>query len=274
MYNLVEVRYFLTQIDKELSSPVISDELWNKNKEKTLRKYPRSSCINIIKNFFGEFEKVNKEKYRSDLEEFCRESNYEDFYDENDDKIYVSTIHKSKGREFDEVYIMLSNIYPSDDEQKRKLYVGITRAKEALYIHCNTNIFKNCSLPGVEIVYDNFEYGETEEIILQLTHRDVNLGFTKLKNKVLFNIMSGDLLSLDNGYLTAEFNGRTHKVVMFSKKFKKTLNEYFEKGYVFDRAEARFLVSWRDKEDNKEYPLVLPNIYMKKVEAIEKISTF
>lgn len=274
MYNLVEVRYFLTQIDKELSSPVISDELWNKNKEKTLKKYARSSCINIIKNFFGEFEKVNKEKYRSDLEEFCRESNYEDFYDENDDKIYVSTIHKSKGREFDEVYIMLSNIYPSDDEQKRKLYVGITRAKEALYIHCNTNIFKNCSLPGVEIVYDNFEYGETEEIILQLTHRDVNLGFTKLKNKVLFNIMSGDLLSLDNGYLTAEFNGRTHKVVMFSKKFKKTLNEYFEKGYVFDRAEARFLVSWRDKEDNKEYPLVLPNIYMKKVEAIEKISTF
>ncbi|HOA31167.1 MAG TPA: hypothetical protein PKM70_04490 [Clostridia bacterium] len=95
-----------------------------------------------------------------------------------------------------------------------------------------------------------------------------------MKNKVLFNIMSGDLLSLDNGYLTAEFNGRTHKVVMFSKKFKKTLNEYFEKGYVFDRAEARFLVSWRDKEDNKEYPLVLPNIYMKKVEAIEKISTF
>jgi ATP-dependent DNA helicase RecQ len=33
----------------------------------------------------------------------------EDFYSENGETIFVSTIHKSKGREFDNVYLMLEN---------------------------------------------------------------------------------------------------------------------------------------------------------------------
>ena len=73
--------------------------------------------------------------------EFFSESKFEDFYEENDDCITVSTIHKAKGREFDNVYLLLSDAYPINDEEKRKIYVGLTRAKNQLHIHCNFSLF-------------------------------------------------------------------------------------------------------------------------------------
>ena len=69
------------------------------------------------------------------LEEFLKESNYEDFYEEEKGTIFVSTIHKSKGREFDTVYMMLNGNSLGTEAEKRKLYVGMTRAKEALYLY-------------------------------------------------------------------------------------------------------------------------------------------
>ncbi len=74
---------------------------------------------------------------------------FEDFYDDNgQETIYVSTIHKSKGREFDSVYMMLKNAYANTDEERRKLYVGMTRAKSKLHIHTNKDFFliKDCCL--------------------------------------------------------------------------------------------------------------------------------
>lgn len=60
------------------------------------------------------------EKYQTDLFEFFSESKFEDFYEENDDCITVSTIHKAKGREFDNVYLLLSDAYPINDERETK----------------------------------------------------------------------------------------------------------------------------------------------------------
>ena len=130
MYNLAEVRYFLKQIDCELKTPVISDALWKLAKERLERFYGKSSCYEICLKMILDFEKINKTKYRTDLEEFIKESKYEDFYTEEKETILVSTIHKSKGREFDTVYMLLNNVSCINDEEKRKIYVGLTRAKE------------------------------------------------------------------------------------------------------------------------------------------------
>lgn len=49
--------------------------------------------------------------------------------------VVVSTIHKAKGREFDDVYMLISDGYLRDDHLMRRYYVGITRAKnDYLYI--------------------------------------------------------------------------------------------------------------------------------------------
>jgi ATP-dependent DNA helicase RecQ len=61
-------------------------------------------------NLIRDFEDCNpKKKYKSDFETFVRESKLEDFYNENGETVFVSTIHKAKGKEFDNIFIMLDN---------------------------------------------------------------------------------------------------------------------------------------------------------------------
>ena len=40
-------------------------------------------------------------------------------------------MHRSKGREFDNVYVLLNNPDIASDENKRKLYVAFTRASQS-----------------------------------------------------------------------------------------------------------------------------------------------
>ena len=80
-----------------------------------------------------------KKKYKSDLEVFIRDSKLEDFFNENGETIFVSTIHKAKGKEFDNVFLMLENFKPATDDARRQLYVAMTRAKQNLTIHLNGN---------------------------------------------------------------------------------------------------------------------------------------
>lgn len=101
-------------------------------------------CLNIIR----EFELIHpKTKYKSDLRLFISESKIEDFTEAGADTILVSTMHKSKGREFDNVYLMLNHFDMSTDEKRRLLYVAMTRAKERLVIHYNGSFE---ALPGQE----------------------------------------------------------------------------------------------------------------------------
>ena len=79
--------------------------------EKALfRSYSNSSCIGNAKRLILDFETTHSVKYRSDSEEFLNESKFEGFYNEQEQEaIYVSTIHKCKGRESDNIYMMLKN---------------------------------------------------------------------------------------------------------------------------------------------------------------------
>lgn len=83
---------------------------------------------------------------------------------------FVSTIHKSKGREFDDVYMMLDNVCADNDEERRKIYVGLTRAKNRLHIHCSNNIFDDLDTQGAERITDDRQYPMPDEMILQLSH--------------------------------------------------------------------------------------------------------
>ena len=121
--NLAEVRYFLKQLGKS-DDVTIKKEDWQRAKGNTLETYASSSCLNIMKHFFADFEAINKTYYRSDLKEFIFESNIEDFIASDDKSVFVSTIHKAKGREFDTVYLM--SAIPDDVNEMRAYYVGLT----------------------------------------------------------------------------------------------------------------------------------------------------
>ena len=266
LYNLAEVRFFLKRIDSELgSSPVVGNDLLNRAKKALAEVYSDSLCLENVLNMISEFEKVNTgSKFRTDLEEFIKESQFEDFYSDDRETVFVSTIHKSKGREFDSVYLLLNNASPKDDAERRKLYVGMTRAKENLFIHCNTGLFDRFYIPNVEKLTDETQYPEPEEICLQLTHKDVVLDYFKGKKEITLKLHSGMPLSLRDEYVSAEIEGRTVRIAKLSKACMENMDHYMQKGYSPASASVRFVVAWKGKEDEEETAVLLPEIHFKK----------
>ncbi len=257
-YDLAEIRYFLKQVSTHPDVPVISESEWNAAKERTLEVYGESICLTLLRNFFEDFEAVSgKVKYKSDLVEFVRESSVEDFFRDKDATIYVSTIHKSKGREFDTVYMFLSNAFCNDDDTRRRLYVGLTRAKHKLFIHCDTGLFAPFRYLCSEYNVDKEFYPEPNELVVQLSHRDVYLDYFKGKKAEILNLRSGDPLFFDHDYLRTE-NGT--RVLSLSKKKKEELAPLLAKGYKVSSATVRYIVAWKGKDDEEESAVILADL--------------
>ena len=265
LYNLAEVRFFLRIIDKNLKTPVIGNDLWKRAKTELERVYSDSTCLENVMNMISDFEKINTySKYRTDLEEFIKESQFEDFYTDDRETIFVSTIHKSKGREFESVWLLLNHTVLRNDEDRRRLYVGMTRAKDNLYIHCNNGIFDGYQITGIERVIDEIQYPEPKEITLQLTHKDVVLDFFKDKKEIIFKLHSGMQLSVKDEFLYAEIEGRTVRVAKLSKARMVELDKLSAKEYRPYGGEVRFVVAWKSEDDTEETAVLLPNLHFKK----------
>ena len=265
LYNLAEVRFFLRIIDKNLKTPVIGNDLWKQAKTELARVYSDSACLENVLNMISDFEKINTySMYRTDLEEFIKESQFEDFYTDDRETVFVSTIHKSKGREFESVWLLLNHTVLRNDEDRRRLYVGMTRAKDNLYIHCNNGIFDGYQITDVERVIDETQYPEPKEITLQLTHKDVVLDFFKDKKEIIFKLHSGMQLSVKDEFLFAELEGRTVRVAKLSKARMAGLDKLSAKGYRPCGGDVRFVVAWKSEDDTEETAVLLPNLHFKK----------
>lgn len=266
LYHLAEIRFFLQEIDQRLQSPVIPDTLWEDAADKLKAAYSDSACLGVCMNLIDEFASVNRTKYRTDLEEFIKESNYEDFYDDDKETIVVSTIHKAKGREFDTVYMLISNMDSTTEAFKRQVYVGLTRARSALYIHYNNHLFDALQIPDVARIEDPVDYPEPDEITLQLSHRDVVLDFFKGKSETICKLRSGAALHPNGTYLTGKVKGQTVRVVKYSKACIARIDALEKKGYRLCGAAVRFVLAWRGANDEEETTILLPDLHFKRSE--------
>ena len=262
-WNLAEVRMFLKQIDSDTHTPVISDDVWEKAKLKTFAMYDTSSSIHYLQRCISLFEQTNKAKYLTDFKEFVFESSVEDFCDISGTDVVVSTIHKAKGREFDDVYMLITKQQHIQDEVLRRYYVGATRAKERLFIHTDDALFDR--MPADEHQVCLRQYDLPDEIVLQLSHKDVNLGFFKpLKNDILA-LRASETLRFDNNYLYD--CRRDIAVAKLSQKMQTELLLWAEKGYSVTSATIRFIVAWRPKDapqEEKEYAVLLVDLELVK----------
>ncbi len=261
LHELAEIRCFLKKIEKMGASPTISDELWNKAKEALKKDYRDSECLPLCLNMLEDFELSNERKYKTDLEMFLHESQLEDFYRDEQGVVTVSTVHKSKGREFDSVFMLLDNVKADTDEERRKLYVGMTRAKSNLHIHYNNDIFDDIEPNGAEKIFDERLYDRPDEIVAQLTHKDIFLDFCKDKRNVILNAKSGEELIIRGNTLYMLRNEKIYPVVCFSRKFKDEIAAQARNGYYPIKAKVRFIVAWKGKEDVEETAVILPEIY-------------
>ena len=243
--NLAEVRYFLKQLgSKEEIS--ISKEKWQEAKLRTLETYASSTCLSIMQHFFADFEMTRNIYYRSDLREYIFESNIEDFIAADDKSVFVSTIHKAKGREFDTVYLLSSIPDGRDINDMRIYYVGLTRAKRNLYLVTNPHV-------------------EYSSISIALNMHDVNLGFSKGRKDIILRLRSGDSLQYQDGYLLNELS---INVVALSASGKEKLKAWTDKGYEVSNANVSYTLAWRPMDSEIEYAVCLANLILKKSSKI------
>ena len=239
--NLAEVRYFLKQLDRK-DEVSISKENWEKAKHRTFETYASSTCLSIMQNFFADFEMTRQVYYRSDLREYIFESNVEDFIAVDDKSVFISTIHKAKGREFDTVYLLSPVPDGRDINDMWAYYVGLTRAKRNLYLITNPHI-------------------DYSSISIALNMHDVNLGFFKGRKDIILRLRSGDALQYQNGYL---LNEQGINVVALSALGKDNLKLWADKGYEVTNANVSYTLAWRPMDSEIEYAVCLANIILTK----------
>lgn len=262
LYNLEEIRYFLDALKLDDDVFIISDEVWGNAKRKLIDRYKQSSKFEICNNLIKDFEGTNtKKKYKSDFDVFIRESKLEDFISTNSETIFVSTIHKAKGREFDNVFILLENFDIARDDKKRQLYVAMTRAKQNLTIHLNGNYLDKFMTEGVVRIENNNIFEPPKSLTLHLSHKDLNLGYFEFIQKRVMALTSGDSITISEEGCK---NEKGELLLKFSKNFLDKLQEIRNNGFELKTAKVNYIVHWKAQDKDQEVRIVLPELNFEK----------
>jgi ATP-dependent DNA helicase RecQ len=258
LYHLLEVRYFLSHLNLTDDQFIITDEAWENAKKAFSFKFDKSSKMEIVNNLIEDFEVTNpKKKYKSDFEVFIRESKLEDFITGHTETIFVSTIHKSKGKEFDNLYLMLENFNLNTEESKRQLYVAMTRAKNNLTIHLNAPFLDSLTAENIEYLENQELYAPPKELAIQLTHKDVWLDYFTSRQYAISQLISGEKLYFKGDEC---FNSRNQSVLKFSKQFMDQIELLKQKNYELKSAAVNFIVYWTKEGTDYELKIVLPEL--------------
>ena len=261
---LAEVKYFMRHLDASVSTPIIPDDIWEMTKKRVFDKYASSSTLPLLKRCLAVFEQTNRKKYHTDFKAFIFESEMEDFCETDGADVTVSTIHRSKGREYDEVYMLVAGSFGMNDEQLRRYYVGMTRAKKDLHIYTDSSCF-DASRASEQRRYDSQIYPLPDEVVLHLTHRDVVLSFFSSRKNEVLSLVAGESLVYSGDYLQNPHSGKF--VVKFSERMRDSLRQWEERGYRVSSAAVRFVVAWKEKDADPNLPetaVLLPELTLLK----------
>ena len=267
--DLAELHIFI-RIIKDQTTSVISETEWESAKQHICSRFRNSSDLNTALRCINAFETEYSTKYVSDLENFIIESDITDFDEKATEEIVVSTIHKSKGHEYDNVFISLKGMQYISDDEKRAIYVGLTRARHTLSVHSNVDLSHYMNLISADFMVDPNTYAEPSEVLMQLTHKDVVLSMFKGKTSIIEALHTGQEIIINDVYAEISLGHRTVKILKFAEAFRSKMFQLLEKGYQPHKASIRHIVYWRHEEIEDgitkliEIPIVLPEILFTK----------
>ena len=264
--NIIE----LIDFDNALNSYLLEDEISYKDSyfENALNiiesKYKQSENLSLIYKVVDKFLSESDNYYISQWLSYLEEIRLEDF-ENTKNKILVSTIHKSKGMEFDKVYLLV-NQNPSKDVEKRLFYVGMTRAKSELNIIRYGNNIEN-KKDYVKYFFDEKEYiSESKTFTCIMSLSDIKLGFNYEKYGNYNNLYAGSNLKIERKQNFDNFCLLDNNKVIgiFSNNFQSFIEKKIEENFVFETCILEYLVLWEDKDFKNKVKHPLCKIIMKK----------
>ncbi len=265
LFNLLELRSFISELNSTDKKPItISDDLWSSAKINFKTTNGNSPNYELCKNLIKDFEQTNsKIKYYSDFEQFIQESKLEDFNSGSSEIIYVSTIHKAKGKEFDNIFLLLNKFKANTDDAIRQIYVAMTRAKNNLSIHLNNDYLDTIIVKNMTKINDPVSYPPPQHLILQLTHKEIFLNYFKndyIQHRIA-ELNSGDILTV-----TAEgLNNYSNELVLkFSRQFTTRKQCLEQQGYQLIEAKINFIIYWQPPNETNisepEVKIIIPEL--------------
>jgi ATP-dependent DNA helicase RecQ len=226
----------------------------------------------VIEKFVQEYEEEmqnNSHNFSSVFEEYLKEIEFEEFeYTKAD--VVVSTMHKSKGKEFDNVYLCINDKFVQNDYDIRLLYVALTRARKSLQIHTKDRLFNflNPYANGVQdyTILDK----EPNRIVFVMGLGDIALS-NQYSAKGIENTkpIAGErcqiLQGRFGGFEIRKNNQQIAKLASPSQEKERLSNKILMKlqqGYILeDEVEIDYVVNWISNEE-KVFTQVLCKVYM------------
>ena len=267
--NIVELVEFDKVLNSYLEDDIAYKESYFENALKVIEnRFKGSTNIALIYKIVDKFLNESDNYYVSQWITYLDEIKLEDFesYRKN---IVISTIHKSKGLEFDKVYLLV-NKNPKEDEDKRLFYVGMTRAKNELNILRIGEDLVN-KKDYIKYFFDDKEYLFENRIFTHvMSLGDISLGFDYEKFGAKNSLISGLNLTIEKreNFKNLCLIFENKKVGTFSNKFNTILQEKLQNGFIFETCVIEYIVLWEDKELKKSLKHPLCKIVMKKNKKI------
>ncbi len=264
LHNLKELRFVVDFLNSDPETRVIYEDQINLCKRKLKERFTGTHVLPVCLKILDDFMRLHpKTKYKTDLKVFIEESNFEDFISLGKDTVLVSTIHKAKGKEFDNVFLVLNNYDLSTEDKRRQLYVALTRAKSNLTIHYNGSFLENIEAENIKKLVDNKNYNPPGKLYMHLTHKEINLGYCGFVQHRIKQMRTGDPLRVVEDGCNNE-NGE--EVLKFSKSFLSEIQNLEQKGFKTSSAKINFIVYWYNEEKKEEIQIILPEITFQKEE--------
>lgn len=268
--KLREVRLFGKLLKKHHPEVgIVPPELWQEVRAEYLAKLAsnplRQDCTDILDLFERSYpNRFDAAEWRA----FCREIKLSEAIHPESDTVLVSTMHKSKGREFDNVFVLLDDHLMDADEDKRLLYVACTRAKERLIVHSLGPLFTTYRDAAMERLRSDHHHEMPARIEHILGMKEIYLASQKYNEPNVKQIKTGTALVPDlTRFAMNEAPGLKAdglgNVLIYSTEFaKRTLPRFTAMGYLITGGTIEYIVQWYDKEEGRAYEVVLPRLQL------------
>ena len=256
LHMLDEIYYFTHFIESNLDKDdqIISQKLFDNAKQYLRDQFANSEKLNIALRHIDEFEEKHDLLTYSFWNNYCYEV-FAGVLGGTQSKIVVSTIHRAKGKEFDEVHVVLQKTHHNGNEDyfRRLYYVALSRAKSELHIHSYPkqpfSAIGNKNITLRKHPEDSFNPIRKRIFIMQLGDAYLSYlsKFRRAKDYISrVKILSGSSVIFEFDQQHGSFNIKHNDNVIgkTSIEFSKKLNLSLSKNYEFEDCKVEYVAKW------------------------------